>query len=880
MREGEMFGSVAVVWLLAASALHSVLAMKSNLSAVELSTTSMLLNELFASYDRRIRPFAEEGRPVQIHLSIVLGILIDIRENEQIASYVVSHTMRWVDPRLRWRPREWNNTKEILAPLSHIWTPRVFVYNSMSTVDMLPDSKYDVRINSKGEIKINIPQYLEAICRLSIENFPFDNEYCAIALASPLLTVEEMECVSSQPVPDQSYFAGNAEWELVNVSARHLTFKEEDEIRAEVHYIFQFRRRAVFYIAVIVVPITLISALSLLGIFMPISDSEARNEKASLGLSSLLSMAVILGILAGALPKTNSLPLLGVYILTVIILCGAAVCISLFLSALSRRLVENGRVPSSFTYRLVCLLPKTFAKSRAPRHSSIFRPSLTVTLMNGVGKKSNASTTTTTTKTANGTAANGTIVAGAEDSGFQFADLAKIYRMIQFLAEEQRHLRRKKDRDQLRALIEREWASIFSRVNFCLLIAFELFNAGALLFFLQYAFMPAPPMREPLRKACKQTRGVFSADPSELLDKLLLRYDKRVRPFADEQRPVIIQCTIVLAILTELRENEQTAAFVISHVNRWTDPKLRWNKDEHNGLTQIFDVQFCAIAQASPLLNVDEMDVNATQPPKDSYFAGNAEWEILNVTVRQMRFMEEGEYRVEVHYILHLQRKPVYYVTVIVAPCFLICSLSLLGIFSPADDNGPRGEKVSLGLGSLLALVVLLDIVATSLPKSNSIPLLGFFIIGDILLVAGAVAVSTFLLSLNRKLIDGGNMPSSIAYTLALLRAPKHRTDYWQTGVNNSLDFYESTTITPPKFPDLHALFARVQEIAQAQNAYRKIQEKRKWSQACEREWNRVFSRLDYLMLFVFEAANIVVLILFVRVSWLPLPELPDDFAV
>ncbi|KAI6239712.1 CRE-LGC-9 protein [Aphelenchoides fujianensis] len=779
MREGEMFGSVAVVWLLAASALHSVLAMKSNLSAVELSTTSMLLNELFASYDRRIRPFAEEGRPVQIHLSIVLGILIDIRENEQIASYVVSHTMRWVDPRLRWRPREWNNTKEILAPLSHIWTPRVFVYNSMSTVDMLPDSKYDVRINSKGEIKINIPQYLEAICRLSIENFPFDNEYCAIALASPLLTVEEMECVSSQPVPDQSYFAGNAEWELVNVSARHLTFKEEDEIRAEVHYIFQFRRRAVFYIAVIVVPITLISALSLLGIFMPISDSEARNEKASLGLSSLLSMAVILGILAGALPKTNSLPLLGVYILTVIILCGAAVCISLFLSALSRRLVE-------------------------------------------------------------------------------------------------RHLRRKKDRDQLRALIEREWASIFSRVNFCLLIAFELFNAGALLFFLQYAFMPAPPMREPLNEEC----GVLSANPSELLDKLLLRYDKRVRPFADEQRPVIIQCTIVLAILTELRENEQTAAFVISHVNRWTDPKLRWNKNEHGGLTQIFDVQFCAIAQASPLLNVDEMDVNATQPPKDSYFAGNAEWEILNVTVRQMRFMEEGEYRVEVHYILHLQRKPVYYVTVIVAPCFLICSLSLLGIFSPADDNGPRGEKVSLGLGSLLALVVLLDIVATSLPKSNSIPLLGFFIIGDILLVAGAVAVSTFLLSLNRKLIDGGNMPSSIAYTLALLRAPKHRTDYWQTGVNNSLDFYESTTITPPKFPDLHALFARVQEIAQAQNAYRKIQEKRKWSQACEREWNRVFSRLDYLMLFVFEAANIVVLILFVRVSWLPLPELPDDFAV
>lgn len=35
--------------------------------------------------------------------------------------------------------------------------------------------------------------------------------------------------------------------------------------------------------------------------------------------------------------------------------------------------------------------------------------------------------------------------------------------------------------------------------------------------------------------------------------------------------------------------------------------------------------------------------------------------------------------------------------------------------------------QVSLGLGSLLAMTVLLDIVAGAMPKSNSIPLLGEF---------------------------------------------------------------------------------------------------------------------------------------------------------
>ncbi|KHJ92760.1 hypothetical protein OESDEN_07346 [Oesophagostomum dentatum] len=79
----------------------------------------------------------------------------------------------------------------------------------------------------------------------------------------------------------------------------------------------------------------------------------------------------------------------------------------------------------------------------------------------------------------------------------------------------------------------------------------------------------------------------------------------------------------------------------------------------------------------------------------------------------------------QIHYIFHLQRRPIYYITVIVAPTFLISALSILGIFSPGASDGPRNEKVSLGLGSLLAMTVLLGIVAGAMPKSNSIPLLG-----------------------------------------------------------------------------------------------------------------------------------------------------------
>lgn len=76
-----------------------------------------------------------------------------------------------------------------------------------------------------------------------------------------------------------------------------------------------------------------------------------------------------------------------------------------------------------------------------------------------------------------------------------------------------------------------------------------------------------------------------------------------------------------------------------------------------------------------------------------------------------MTFLEDGEYRAEVfiyiyiiieirectiqvHYIMSINRRPIYYVTVIVVPTFLISALSILGIFSPGTNDGPRNEKV------------------------------------------------------------------------------------------------------------------------------------------------------------------------------------------
>jgi hypothetical protein len=102
------------------------------------------------------------------------------------------------------------------------------------------------------------------------------------------------------------------------------------------------------------------------------------------------------------------------------------------------------------------------------------------------------------------------------------------------------------------------------------------------------------------------------------------------------------------------------------------------------------------------------------------------------------------------------------------------------------------------------------------------------------------------------------------------------------------------------KLPGYLAIYDRVREIADAQTALREKLERRKWRALVgfklssrffalkkihfcrwfqvRKEWNRVFNRFDYFFLFLFSSMNVGALLFFLRFSWLPVPELPDDY--
>src|SRR5688572_25552279 len=95
---------------------------------------------------------------------------------------------------------------------------------------------------------------------------------------------------------------------------------------------------------------------------------------------------------------------------------------------------------------------------------------------------------------------------------------------------------------------------------------------------------------------------------------------------------------------------------------------------------------------------------------------------MLNVTLYYDTVPEGNSSRVRVWYIFQLKRRAMYYTIVIVIPVLLTMILCVFGIFA---SGGTLESDVNIGLATFFALTVLLGIVADSLPKSDTIPLLG-----------------------------------------------------------------------------------------------------------------------------------------------------------
>ena len=138
-----------------------------------------------------------------------------------------------------------------------------------------------------------------------------------------------------------------------------------------------------------------------------------------------------------------------------------------------------------------------------------------------------------------------------------------------------------------------------------------------------------------------------------------------------------------------------------------------------------FDEQNCTLMFAS--WTYDGYQVNlimTTGDGDDSNYIPNSEWNLIRLRVeRTVRFYSCcAEPYPDISYVINIQRRPLFYIFNMIIPCILITLVALLGFYIPSDS----GEKVTMGITTLLSMTVFMMLVTESMPPTSDVlPLIG-----------------------------------------------------------------------------------------------------------------------------------------------------------
>nr|XP_042116386.1 acetylcholine receptor subunit gamma [Peromyscus maniculatus bairdii] len=168
-----------------------------------------------------------------------------------------------------------------------------------------------------------------------------------------------------------------------------------------------------------------------------------------------------------------------------------------------------------------------------------------------------------------------------------------------------------------------------------------------------------------------------------------------------------------------------------------------------------FDWQNCSLIFQSQTYSTSEINLQLSQEDGQAIewifidpeaFTENGEWAIRHRPAKMLLDSvapaEEAGHQKVIFYLL-IQRKPLFYVINIIAPCVLISSVAILIYFLPAKAGG---QKCTVATNVLLAQTVFLFLVAKKVPEtSQDVPLISkyltFLMVVTILIVVNSVVV-------------------------------------------------------------------------------------------------------------------------------------------
>uniref|UniRef100_A0A914KWX5 Uncharacterized protein n=1 Tax=Meloidogyne incognita TaxID=6306 RepID=A0A914KWX5_MELIC len=325
--------------------------------SIEASNQMKLIQDILESYDRKTKPTWDNNKAINVTFSMDLYQILELNEPQQfllLNSWIIE---RWHDEFLFWHPEEYGNITELRLPYDCIWLPDTTLYNSLVMKDddsrRLLNAKLTTNITRKAVlVELLYPTIYKFSCLLNLRYFPYDLQECTMTFSSWTYDSKGIDYLPYADNIGTSNYLENEGWYLLKTTIQR---KEVKYSCCPNNYTLlklklYLRRKPLFYLINLIIPTAIITLIAIVGFFTTSSASGMREEKVSLGITTLLSMSILMLMVSDQMPTTSTfIPLIGWFILGMIGVISMGTLASSFVIGVQKR----GRLGERLTRRSV-----------------------------------------------------------------------------------------------------------------------------------------------------------------------------------------------------------------------------------------------------------------------------------------------------------------------------------------------------------------------------------------------------------------------------------------------------------------------------------------------------------------------------------------------
>lgn len=281
-----------------------------------------LHQKLLQNYNRNVRPTQniENATTTSVLVAYYLISLQDFNDKTGLISTSGVFSFYWMDFDLRWNTSEYNEIEHIYIQKKTIWTPTITLINPYYELQEVGNERQDelVRVTCDGGVTYTPGSVLDAVCSADVTYFPFDTQVCQFNLTAWYYNENEL----------QFYLSNDGE--NIGLSENNMWYIEYVKFEMVGDYLIimsvKIKRKPLFYLYNIILPINFICLLNIFVFLLP-SDS---GEKIGFSVTMLLSLAVFLTIVSDRLPESSNPSILGFFLLLQFCMSGLILVLSIF----------------------------------------------------------------------------------------------------------------------------------------------------------------------------------------------------------------------------------------------------------------------------------------------------------------------------------------------------------------------------------------------------------------------------------------------------------------------------------------------------------------------------------------------------------------------